>query len=131
MNRYFTALRKADWRRRIAPIALLLGLVAAAKLTFDASPREQPIQLQLGEPLRANLSAIRLTYLEDNEAVSGSEQRFEGEAPAVLTSAPTLPPGEYHLDIELADRTGKVTRTRRTVTVPSEGSLRIRLEGNP
>lgn len=131
MNRYFTALRKADWRRRIAPFVLLLGLVAAAKLTFDASPREQPIQLQLGEPLRANLSAIRLTYLKDNEAVSGSEQRFDGEAPAVLTSAPTLPPGEYHLDIELADRAGKVTRARRTVIVPSEGSLRIRLEGNP
>jgi hypothetical protein len=131
MNRYFTVFRKADWRRRIAPVALLLGLLAAAKLTFDASPREQPIQLQLGEQLRANLSAIRLTYMEDDEAISGTEQRFEGAAPAVVNSAPSLSPGNYDLHIELSDRSGKVTRQRRNVTVPSEGSLRIRLEDGP
>jgi len=131
MNRYFSVVRKADWRRRIAPIALLLGLFAAAKVTFDASPREQPIKLQLGEQLRANLRAIKLTYLEGNEAVSGTEQRFEGPAPALLTSVPSLPPGEYRLEIELADRSGKVTRQHRSVTVPSEGDLRIRLEEQP
>jgi len=127
MNRYFTALRKPAFRRRIAPIALLLGLAGAAKLTFDASPREQSIQLQLDERLRADLSAIRLTYLEDEEPISGTEQRFEGSVPAVVTSAPSLAPGTYHLEIELADRSGKVTHQRRSVTVPSEGSLRIRL----
>lgn len=131
MNRYFKALRKASFRQRIAPIALLLGLFAAAKLTFDASPREQAIQLQLGEALRADLRAIKLTYLEDEEAVSGTEQRFEGKAPSVLTSSPSLSPGRYELDIELADRSGKVTRKRRHVTVPSEGALRIRLEDEP
>jgi hypothetical protein len=66
--------------------------------------------------------------LEDNEAISGTEQRFRSRPPEVLTSAPSLSPGDYELDIELSDLKGQVTHVRHRVTVPTEGSLRIRVK---
>lgn len=131
MKRYFEAPPKGSFRRRIAPLLLVLGLLGALKLTYDVAPREQSVQLHLPDALRADLQGVRLTYMEDGEAVSGSEQRFQDEAPAVLHSAPQLSPGTYQLDIELARRGGSITRVRRDVTVPTEGTLRIRLGAQP
>lgn len=131
MKRYFEAPTKGTFRRRLAPLLLVLGLLGALKLTYDVAPREQSVQLHLPDALRADLRGVRLTYLEDGEAVSGSEQRFPQEAPAVLRSAPSLAPGTYQLDIELSRRGGSVTRVRRDVTVPTEGALRIRLGEEP
>ena len=127
MKRYFEAPAKHAWRRRAAPILLALGLLGATKLTYDVTPREQSVQLHVPDGLRATLQGVKLTYLEDGEAVTGSEQRFVEAAPAVVRSAPSLAPGRYQLDIELSKRTGAVTRLRRDVTVPTEGALRIRL----
>jgi hypothetical protein len=131
MKRYFEAPPKGLFRRRLAPLLLVLGLLAALKLTYDVAPREQSVQVLLPDALRADLQGVRLTYLEDGEAVSGSEQRFPQDAPLVLRSRPTLSPGTYQLDIELSRRGGAVTRVRRAVTVPTEGSLRIHLGEEP
>jgi hypothetical protein len=105
---------------------LVLGLSAAGKLTYDETPREQPVQLELPETLRADLAGVRLTYMEDDEAILGTEQRFSELAPPRLHSMPSLPPGDYRLDIELAHRGGEVTRLSRRIRVPSEGTVRIR-----
>ena len=110
---------------------LVLGLLGAGKLTYDETPREQRVQLDLPEGLRANLTGVRLTYMEDNEAILGTEQRFLDGAPTRVHSAPTLAPGDYRLDIELSQRDGRVTRLRRKVTVPTEGTLRIRCDESP
>lgn len=131
MTQYFKDDPRGTWRRRAAPALLLLGLLGAAKLTYDAAPREQPIHLHLHDDLRANLGGIRLTYLEDNEAISGTEQHFDSLPPEVLTSAPSLSPGRYELDIELSDLKGQVTHVRRAVTVPTEGALQIRVDRQP
>ena|SRR5688572_2812640 len=131
MTQYFKDAPASARRRRIASVALLLGLLGAAKITYDAAPREQSIHLHLPDDLRANLGGIRLTYMEDNEAISGTEQRFKSPPPPVLTSAPTLSPGDYDLDIELSDLKGQVTHLRRHVTVPTEGSLKIRVDRQP
>lgn len=140
MKRYFEAPENGDpseraaanrhggWRRRFAPALLVLGLLGALKLTYDVAPREQAVQLHVPDDLRATLKGVKLTYLEDGEAVSGSEQHFLDGAPAVVRSAPSLAPGRYQLDIELSQRTGAITHVRREVTVPSEGTLRIGLE---
>ena len=127
MKRYFEAPAKESWRRRFAPAVLVLGLLGALKLTYDVAPREQAVQLHLTDGLRANVEGVKLTYLEDGEAVSGSEQRFGQGAPPILRSEPSLAPGQYQLDIELSQRSGQVTRVRREVTVPMDGALRIRL----
>jgi hypothetical protein len=126
MTQYFKDV-PASARRRLASAVLLLGLLGAAKITYDAAPRAQSIHLHLHDDLRANLGGIRLTYLEDNEAISGTEQRFKNRPPEVLTSAPSLSPGDYELDIELSDLKGQVTHVRHRVTVPTEGSLQIRV----
>jgi hypothetical protein len=131
MNGYFKAPFKESLRRRLAMPLLVLGLLGAGKLTYDETPREQPVQLDLPERLRANLEGVRLTYMEDEEAILGTEHRFAEGAPSSLRSAPTLPPGDYRLDIELAMRGGMVTRLRRTVTVPTEGTLHIRCDESP
>lgn len=131
MTQYFNDAPASARRRRIASAVLLLGLLGAAKITYDAAPREQSIHLHLHDDLRANLGGIRLTYLEDNEAISGTEQRFKSPPPPVLTSAPSLSPGDYELDIELSDLKGQVTHLRRRVTVPTEGSLNIRVDSQP
>src|ERR1044071_449018 len=88
MTQYFKEATASARRRRIASAVLLVGLLGAAKITYDAAPREQSIHLHLPDDLRANLGGIRLTYLEDNEAISGTEQRFTSRPPGVLTSAP-------------------------------------------
>jgi hypothetical protein len=110
---------------------LVLGLLAAGKLTYDETPREQPVQLDLPEALRADLAGVRLTYMEDDEAIVGTEHRFNEAAPPRLHSAPSLPPGDYRLDIELAHRGGAVTRLSRRVRVPSEGTVHIRFVDAP
>jgi hypothetical protein len=131
MTQYFKDTPNGAWRRRIAPAVLVLGLLGAAKVTYDAAPREQTILLHLHDDLRANLGSIRLTYLEDDEPLSGAEQRFTQRPPAVVESTPSLSPGRYELDIELSDLKGQVTHLRRSVTVPSEGALRIQIERQP
>lgn len=120
--------RGASMRRRLAMPLLALGLLAAGKLTYDETPREQPVQLDLPDALRADLTGVRLTYMEDNEAILGTDQRFSEQAPRSLRSAPSLPPGDYRLAIELAHRGGEVTRLERKLHVPSEGTVHIRVE---
>jgi hypothetical protein len=131
MSAYFKAPFKESLRRRLAMPLLVLGLLGAGKFTYDETPREQAIQLDFPEGLRADLEGVRLTYMEDDEAILGVEQRFAAGAPSSLHSAPTLAPGEYRLEIELAQRGGIVTRMRRELTVPSEGTVHIRCEGAP
>ena len=128
MKRYFEAPAFGSWRRRFAPALLVLGLLGALKLTYDKAPREQTVQLHVSDDLRANLQGVRLTYLEGGEAVTGFEQHFVEGAPAILHSAPLLAPGRYQLDIELSQHGGATTRLRRTMTVPTAGTLRIRLK---
>ena len=115
-------------RRRLAMPLLALGLLAAGKVTYDETPREQPVQLDLPEALRADLTGVRLTYMEDDEAILGTDQRFGGQAPRSVRSAPSLPPGDYRLAIELAHRGGEITRLERKLHVPSEGTVHIRVE---
>jgi hypothetical protein len=131
MNAYFKAPFKESLRRRLAMPLLVLGLLGAGKLTYDETPREQAVQLDLPEGLRANLEGVRLTYMEDDELIFGTEQRFTNGAPASVRTAPTLAPGAYRLEVELAQRGGAVTRMRRTITVPSEGTLHIRCDESP
>src|SRR5690349_4312730 len=115
MNGYFKAPIKeslrgsrlglgASTRRRLAMPLLVLGLSAAGKLTYDETPREQPVQLDLPEAVRADLAGVRLTYMEDDEAILGTEHRFNEPAPPRVHSTPSLPPGDYRLDVELAHR---------------------------
>lgn len=128
MNSYFKAPIKGSLRRRLAMPLLVLGLLAAGKLTYDETPREQPVQLDLPEALRADLAGVRLTYMEDDETILGTEQRFNDAAPPRLHSAPSLAPGDYRLDIELAHRDGEVTHLSRRVRVPTEGTVHIRFD---
>jgi len=131
MNAYFKPSLKESLRRRLAMPLLALGLLGAGKLTYDEAPREQPVQLDLAESLRTHLEGVRLTYMEDDEAILGTEQHFGNTVPSSLRSTPSLAPGDYQVEIELAYKGGTSKRVRRSLTVPTAGTLHLRLDGSP
>lgn len=124
MVRYFPPER----RRRLAPLFLAAGLLIVGKLAYDEAPRDQELRYVLPG---SHVQVLRVTYSADDELYAGLERHFPGGSPRELVHTPSLSPGRYELAIELTARDGAVTRMTRSVEVPSEGALRIRLNEEP
>lgn len=122
MLRYFPA----DRRRRFAPLFLLLGLVVVGKFAYQELPRDQELRYLLPGP---NVESLRVTYTAEGELVGGLERHFPGEAPEVVGHTPSLAAGRYDLAIELVREGGGITHLERHIELPSDGPLRIRLDG--
>jgi len=122
MLRYFPAER----RRRLAPLFLVAGLLIVGKLTYDQAPRDQELRYLLPG---SDVQSLRVTYSDGEELYGGLERRFPDGSPRELVHTPSLSPGHYQLAIELTGSNGEVTHLSRTVQVPSEGAVRIRLTG--
>lgn len=120
MLRYFPAER----RRRLAPLLLIVGVLTVGKLAYEEIPRRQPLRFAL--PAR-DIRALKVVYSSEQESFGGLERRFPEGAPREIEHAPSLSPGAYELAIELTERDGAVTQLRRSVRLPSEGTLRISL----
>jgi hypothetical protein len=120
MLRYFPAER----RRRLAPLFLGVGLFVAGKLAYDEVPRDQELRFVLPE---AGVQALKVTYSSSEGGYAGIEQRYPNGSPREFVHTPSLSPGRYDLSIELIGSDGQVKRLARSVTVPSEGALRIPL----
>lgn len=120
MHRYFPPER----RRRLAPLVLVGGLFTVGKLAYDEVPRDQPVRFVLPE---AAIHAMKVIYSSHEEFYGGLERRFPNGSPRELVHTPSLSPGQYKLSIELTSQSGAVTHLTRSLTVPSEGTTRIRL----
>ena len=120
MLRYFPPER----RRKLAPFLLGAGLLIVGKLTYDEAPRDQEVHFVLPA---TRIQALRVTYSHEDELYGGLVRRFPNGSPAELVDTPTLSPGRYELAIELTSDTGEVTHLTRSLTVPTEGTLRIPL----
>ena len=123
MLRYFPPER----RRRFAPLLLAVGVFSVGKLTYDQAPRDQEVHFVLPG---TDVQLLRVTYTQEDELYGGLERRFPNGAPRELVHTPSLSPGRYELAIELT-RGGETTRLMRALTVPTEGTLRVRLGGEP
>jgi hypothetical protein len=124
MSRYFNP----RIRRRLAPVVLVLGLVVSGRLAYDAVPRSQPLRLVFGEAQRTSVQSLRVTYVQDDEALAGLERHFPEGAPRELVLSPSLSPGEYDLAVELRDAGGRIQTLRRPILVTGEGAVEIVLE---
>lgn len=122
MLRYFPAER----RRRLAPIFLVAGLFVVGKLAYDEAPRDQEVRYVLPDTA---VQALRVTYSSGEDLYGGLERRFPEGSPSELVHTPKLSPGLYDVSIELTRGDGQVTRLMRSLKVPTEGALRIRLTG--
>jgi hypothetical protein len=119
-----------NFRRRLAPLVLVLGGLGLWSITQDHLPHEQPVQVLLPPIAREKIRVIRLTYTLSGEAVTGTEQRFQGPAPTEVRHAPSLANGQYGLTVALVDEDGGAHLSEHTLTIPSRGTTRIRL-GEP
>lgn len=124
MLRYFPARQ----RRRFAPLLLMAGLFVGGKLAYDEVPRDQSLRFLLPE---RGVRSVRVTYLFEAEVYAAIEQRYPNGSPREFTHTPSLAPGQYELAIELTDQDGGVRQVGRSLRVPAEGDLRIRLEPEP
>lgn len=121
MLRYFPARQ----RRRFAPLLLMAGLFVGGKLAYDEVPRDQPLRFLLPE---RGVRSVKVTYLSEEDVYAAIEQRYPNASPREFTHTPSLAPGQYELAIELIDQAGRVRHLARSLRVPAEGDLRIRLE---
>jgi hypothetical protein len=120
MLRYFPPER----RRRLAPLFLVAGLFTVGKLAYEEVPRGQDVRFILPP---TKLKAVKVLYSSQNEFYGGLERHFPDGSPREVLHTPSLSPGEYDVTIELTEPDGKIKRLSRSLTVPSEGALRIRL----
>jgi hypothetical protein len=117
------------FRRRVAPIAFLLALVALGYQTCRAESVDVDLALRLG-PGAAAVDAVRVDFLTDEsgEHVAYFERRFPGGAPAELRQPVQLPAGMYRLDIEL-ELDGERRRLSRVIDVEGSTGIRVDLTG--
>jgi hypothetical protein len=129
MHRYFPG-GFAAARRRLAPLFLLGGLFVVGKLAYEDVPQERELRYVLpagGEAGAREISAVRVSYQRGDTSYGGLERHFPDGPPGEFSHSPSLPAGRYDLAIELTNRAGEVTRLSRSVQLPSDGPVRVRL----
>jgi hypothetical protein len=118
-------------RRRLAPALLIVGLLLFGKLAHEEIPRTQEVRFVL-TPEHEGARAVRVTYAEAGEAVTGLERRFPDGAPREFSHVTSLRPGHYDLAIEITRPDGQVRRFSRALDIPAEATPRIVLrDGAP
>jgi hypothetical protein len=105
----------------------VLGGLGLWSITQERLPHEQAIHVLLPPLAREKIRVFRLTYTLLGEDVTGTEQRFSGPAPAEVHHAPSLANGQYRLSVALVDDRGAVHASEHSLTIPSQGTNRIRL----
>lgn len=128
MSRYFPQ----NLRRRLAWVVLVVGLLLFGKMAYEEVPQEQRVRLVLTASQRESVRTVQVTYSsEDEDVLSGWEQRFPNGAPAELVHEPSLRPGRYLVSIDLVSADGTTTHFSRTLEVPSYATTQISLGDLP
>lgn len=101
-------------RKRIASIAFLVFGLAVAFYLSSRAPREQHLRIVLGAAA-PEVSGVALRYLgQDGETLREASFSFaSGAAPRVVSHEPSLPDGDYRVEIDVDARDGRRTLQRR------------------
>jgi hypothetical protein len=120
----------AQIRRRFAPLMLVGAAVLVGRFASDDMPRDQEVRLELGEGQR-EARTVRLVYTRKGEEITGVLVRYPQGAPALVVHHASLSPGLYDLAIELRYGDGRTEQVAKTLTVPSEGAVKLPLHPHP
>jgi hypothetical protein len=130
---YGTGVSERSWydvmRRRVAPIAFLLALVALSYQTCQAESVEVELTVRFG-PDAGAVDSVRIDVVRDGSGdhVAFVERRFARGAPVELRQSVPLSEGMYRLDIELMID-GQGRRLSRVIDVAGEGGIRVDISG--
>lgn len=113
-------------RRRFQLAALAIFLVAVGVEIGDAVPREVDVALRLPDP--AHVREASVEYRQDGEVVRQLSRRFPDGAPTELRDTLDLSPGEYEVEVVIADDTGVSRALTGSLTAPADGVVRIALD---
>jgi len=120
-------------RRRLAPLALVGGVLLVAGPLLDATPRSTSIRLKLAEPQQIRL--VTLSVLDAGEPVLGLRLTYAQGAPDRIREELELAPGHYELRVDVtraprrdgtadigdAAASGLTATSVRSLEVPAEG----------
>jgi hypothetical protein len=113
-------------RSRIAKLGFLVFGLSVAAYLGSRGPREQHVNLVLGDQAR-DVSRVLLQYVDDEGEIA-REARFAyppAAAPRVVAHEPHLPDGSYRLKVDLDTRDRRVS-VERQVTLGG-GSTQVDL----
>jgi len=115
-------------RRRIARLVLAAGVAFTILTLWPNWPRELEVEYQLGAE-HSEIVELRVTYLQDSQALQGVSFSFPKGAPDAIRHRLTLPAGTFTLRCELRDRAGTARAVTRQLRTPIEGAIRVFLDG--
>ena len=115
-------------RRRFATLSVIVFLAAVALEIGGAVPRSVEVSVPLGATHR-EVTEAQIEYLQDGESVRSVTRRFPREAPREMRDTVELSPGEYEVAVRLVDRAGETRALSGRLTAPSDGVVRLALEG--
>lgn len=108
---------RPPWTRRLAPLILIGGLLAAGSIVLPRLPKEREVEVHFEEA--ATIIGLDLAWTDatpgDGVSLQGGSWRFApGTAPRSLRTTVLLPDGAYALEITV-DRTLGRDSTRRAI----------------
>lgn len=113
-------------RRRFQLVALAVFLVAVGLEVSDAVPRDVDVALRL--PNAEHVREASVEYRQDGEVVRLLERSFPEGAPSELRDTVELSPGDYEVEVVIADDTGASRALTGSLTAPADGVVRIALD---
>lgn len=122
----------ADWRRRLAPALLLLGLGLALVLVARSWPASTTIVLRL-EGARQGVTRLEMRV----HSPAGEEQvsaawAFDRAPPLSVRTTVRLPPGRWGVTVQAERQGGGLERFERELSLDGgETQLPLRFEGEP
>lgn len=120
-------LRVVEYRRGLARVLLVAGVLVAVELLAPLWPRQAELELDLGAR-HGEVTELRISYLQGGQELKGVSLHYAGGAPSRVHHAVSLPSGEVELLCELRGRGGASTTHSRALRVPTEGVLRVSAE---
>lgn len=116
----------ATHRVRIGRIVLLAGALWLVLKLLPLFPRQTDVVLDLGAA-HAQVVALDVTYMLDDDAVRTATLRYPSGAPRTVAQAVRLPVGELELRAHATLRDGHARASTHRFTAPADGPLRIAL----
>lgn len=116
-------------RRRLATLVLALFVAVVAVQVGSAIPRETQVDVPLGTA-HADVTEARIEYWQEDELVRSITRRFSHGAPVSVRDTLDLSPGSYDVSVTLMERGGTERALTGRLTAPSDGVVRLALEGS-
>jgi hypothetical protein len=116
-------------RRRLLPLLVVVAVLVMGSRLAGAVPREVSMRYELA-PRYGTLEEARIGYRLDGEEVKAVRFAYAEGAPSVVHHEVTLSPGHYEIVADVVHE-GVASRFIRTLEVPADGVVRVRLDEAP